>query len=210
MTPVVLSGVAFLGLVPKDPAPSIWRGRDEARSLECERLLGDFAEAERLGEVKPERARGSLSERDVLACRQRLLAPGLREPSDEAILRDLEGRVGRVAAQVSSTEAAPRTWLVESFTVNPVVGTKVAFAMKSALMAERLAVSDRLPLLSAGDVSILASLPPTSKYGVACARWYATGQLRDDDALLGLVTLDRRETNLHPGICIEGRWSWLR
>ncbi len=209
MIPVVLGAFAFLGIVPRDPAPGLFRSREESRTFECERLFGEVAESERIGEVKTPRGR-RLGESDVLSCRQWLLDPDLRDPGDEAILRELGSRTGRVAAELAASQEAGRTWLVEAFTVNPVVGTKVAFAAKSALLAERLSVSDRVPLLSASDLEVITNLPPARAYPVACARWYAAGQLRDTDALLAMVTRDRRETNLHPGICVEGRWTWLR
>lgn len=206
---VFASALAFLG-ISRDPAPSAYKSIERARSLECERLLGEVAEQEKRGRIKPGRPRGVYSDRDVLACRQRLLPEGLRQPGDEAILRDLEGRASRVASQVASTDGADRTWLVEAFTVNPDVGTKVAFATKAALVQEKLRVSDRVPVISAADLQVITSLPPAEAYPVACARWHATGQLRPTDVLLAMVTRHPRETNLHPGLCLDGRWSWLQ
>ena len=212
MTLVFASALSFLGFVGSDPAPSLFRKRDVARSLECERLARSTAEIERAGEVKRERPRGSFGEREVLLCRQRLVREGIRQPRDEAILRDLESRVSRVAKQVASVRAdlAERTWLVEAFTPDVRVGAKVTFALKAALMRESLRVSDRLPLLSAGDIEVITRLPPTEAYAVACRRWHDTGQLRPTDVLVAQITRDPRETNLHTGLCIDGRWSWLR
>jgi len=214
VTPVVLSLVtALLGILGfgQDPAPNAFRSRDRARRLECARTVGDVAEKELVGQVSAAKPSG-VTDPEALVCRERLLRPGLREPRDEAVLRDLEARVSAVASQVASVRAdlADRTWLVETFYPDPAVGTKISFALKSALMRQSLQVSDRLPLLSATDIEIVTRLPPSRSYAVACRRWHETGQLRDDDVLLAQITRDLRETNLHTGLCIDGRWSWLR
>lgn len=210
--PIFLSVLSFLGFLTDDPAPGVFRSRGRARTLECERLDAEVARSVRPGEIKEERVRGAYSERDVMLCRQRLIRPGLRDPGDEALLRDLEARVSVVASQVASVRAdlADRTWLVEAFTVNPQVGTKVTFALKTALMRESLRVSDRLPVLSAGDVEVITRMHPSRAYAAACRRWHATGQLGESDVLVAQITRDPRETILHTGLCVDGGWTWLR
>jgi len=211
MTPVVLSLLSVFGFLTRDPAPNLFRGRDDARRLECVRWFGKVAERQLPGRVAPAKPSG-VTEPEALVCRGRLLRPGLRDSRDEAVLRELESKVSAVASQVASVRAdlSGRTWLVEAFYPNPAVGTKISFALKSALMRESLLVSDRLPLLSATDLEIITRLPPNEAYDVACHRWHTTGQLLPSDVLIAQIVRDRRETNLHTGLCIDGRWSWVR
>lgn len=195
-----------------DPAPSVFRSRKKVRSYECERLVGEAARERLPDRIREERPRGNYVEQRVLHCRQRWMRTGLRHPRDEAVLSDLRSSTAAVASQAVSVFAdfTDRTWLVETFFVNPAVSSKVGFAAKAALMTQGVTVSDRVPLLSASDVEVLLDLPPSQAYPAACLRWHATGQLRDDDVLLALVTRDRRETIYHAGVCTRGRWTWLQ
>ncbi|MEN0064892.1 MAG: hypothetical protein AAGA48_22295 [Myxococcota bacterium] len=211
MIPLV-AAFPFLGFIGKDPAPSVFRSSKAARELECQRVSGEVGRSRTPNEIKPDRPRGSYAERDVLYCRQRILREGVRHPRDEAVLRGLEEHANEVASLVASIRAdlSDRTWLVESFYPSPAVGTKIAFATKSALMRQTLKVSDRVPLLSATDIDIFMRMPPDQAYPAACERWQSTGQLRDTDVLLAQVIRDLRETRLHTGLCFDGQWMWLR
>ena len=90
---------------------------------------------------------------------------------------------------------------------NPVSQTAVA---ARTLLAERgLPVSDRVPTLAAGDVAVLATLPQSDVYRIACARSYSTSVMAEGDVFLGLMIVDSKETILHGGICQRGEWRWL-
>ena len=89
-------------------------------------------------------------------------------------------------------------------------GPPSKLAVKNALMGAGVAVSDRTPLLAAGDVDVLTRLPPLEAYPAACARYAAGGSLRPTDVLLGVMQLDPRETTVHAGACVDGSWLWLR
>lgn len=196
----------------RNPAPSILNPKAEARRLECERLTSELGRAVRPNDVRAEKARGDYVENTVLLCRQRLMRPGLRAARDEAILADLRDTTARFAAQVAANRDgwSDRTWLVEIFYPNPQVAPKIGFSAKSALMRQNLRVSDRVPWLTASDVDVLVQLPPQQAYPGACQRWHRSGQLRDDDVLLGIMTRDPRETILHAGVCTRGQWTWLQ
>ncbi len=53
-------------------------------------------------------------------------------------------------------------------------------------------------------------MKPDEAYPLACRRYFAEGSLGPNDALLGILTRDRRETILHAGLCDRGTWSWLQ
>ncbi|MCB9693866.1 MAG: hypothetical protein H6736_18805 [Alphaproteobacteria bacterium] len=195
-----------------DPAPGILRTKRALRRLECEHLDPGTASRRYPGRVLPERPRGDFVERSVMVCRQRLLAPGTRPDREEAILADLDVRADAMATAAASVrpELAERTWLVEAFYPDARVVGKLSFAAKNALMEQGLAVTDRHPRLAVGDVDVLTRMPPGEAYPAACARYHATGSVGAGDALLAVVSRDRRETQLHAGICADGRWEWLQ
>lgn len=205
-----LAAPAFLPEL--DPAPSLTRSKARSRQLDCDRLSLEEAVRRFPDAVRPPRPNGDFVERSVLACAERLTRPGLRDPQDEAILRELSATAATLASRVDnlSSELLGRTWLVETYYPNVPVSTKVSFAAKDALVQRGLAVSDRRPILSAGDVDALVRMPPLEAYPAACARYAATGTLRPDDVLFAVVALDPRETELHAGLCADGRWAWLR
>lgn len=195
-----------------DPAPSFYRSKARSRRLDCDRLSLEEALRRYPDTLRPPGPNGDFVERTVLACAERLMRPGLRDPQDEAVLGNLSGTAASLAARVDglSRELLGRTWLVETYYPSVPVSTKISFATKDALVQRGLQVSDRRPVLSAGDVDVLVRLPPLQAYPAACARYVATGVLRPDDVLLAVVVLDPRETELHAGLCAEGQWKWLR
>lgn len=213
MTPLVFG--LMMGAVPfppTDPAPSLFRSRKASRNLECERLTVERARELRPGELPPAKPRGEFLERDVVVCAERLLRPGLRDPKDDAILATLEDRVSEVAtaAIAARPELETRTWLVETYYPNAPVVTKVSFATKNALMQQGLSVSDRVPTLGAGDIQVLTRMRPEEAYPAACQRYLSKGDLKENDALLAVVSRDPRETILHAGLCVDGNWTWIR
>jgi len=206
---VVFAFLPFLNLA--DPAPSLTRSRARARDLVCVRVDSTRGSIDRPGRIRPTAPRGDDGTRTTLVCSQRVLRRGLRDPGDEAILAHLEERASDVALRVSSLDPAlrGRTWLVEAFTGDARVADKLSFATQNALMAQGLAVSDRVPAVGPGDVEVLTRLPPRQAYPAACERYAATGSLREGDALVAVVRLDRRATSLEAGLCVDGAWRWL-
>jgi hypothetical protein len=194
-----------------DPAPSLLRSRSSARSLECERLPVGLAADRYPGVVAPVGPRGDLIERSVLVCSQRMVDPELRRPADEAILSSLGEHADRMARLASlRPELQDATWLVESHTTNPEVDAKLSFATKNALVERGLLVSDRSPLLGFDDLDVITRMEPFDAYPAACARYAANGSLGPDQVLLAPLVLDRRETAVHAGLCVQGAWTWLQ
>jgi hypothetical protein len=203
---------ALFSVLVGDPAPGVLRSKEYHRRLECERLSAEAASRERPGQIPPARPRGEYQDRTALICKQRVLRDGLRTPRDEAVLASLDTTMADFARTAVSNrpDLAGRTWMVEVFHPSAQVSAKVAFAGKNALMQQGVAATDRVPLLGAGDLDVLTRLPPEQAYPGACLRYWTTGGLRADDALLAIVSLDPRETSLHLGVCTDGTWTWLR
>ncbi|MEL6347259.1 MAG: hypothetical protein AAFV53_29355 [Myxococcota bacterium] len=195
-----------------NPAPGLWQSRTASRTLDCERLKAGDASREYPGEVKVSGPRGDFVERSALICRERLMRPGLRAAADEAVLRELEATVSDLATVAASLQPdlEARTWLVEAYHPSGPVSGKISFATKNALVGAGLRVSDRTPILSAKDIEVITRMPPSEAYPTACARYFATGGLGEDDALLAVVNRDPRETILHAGLCVQGRWTWVQ
>ncbi|HHO52715.1 MAG TPA: hypothetical protein ENK18_18035 [Deltaproteobacteria bacterium] len=209
---LLISLVLLPFVVPTDPAPGLTRSKTQSRRLECERLSAEIASRRYPGRIVTSDGRGDFTERSVVVCRERLLRPGLRTAHDEAILSSLDARVTElaIAAESLRPDLADRTWLVEAYYPSAPVTTKISFAAKNALMNRGLQVSDRVPILATGDVEVLTRMAPDEAYPAACQRYLATGGLREDDVLFALISRDRRETNLHAGLCAQGQWVWLK
>ncbi len=209
---VLLVSLALLPFVaPPDPAPGASRTRTESRNFECERLSAGEGASRHPGQIQVSRGREDYVDRSAVVCASRLAPPGLRPPRDEAILSTLDARASDIVAAATSLhpDLADRTWLVDAFYPSAQVSSKIAFATKNALMGQGLRVSDRTPVLSAGDVGVLTRMHPDEAYSTACSRYAASGGLGDDDVLLAVVSRDRRATILHAGLCARGRWAWL-
>lgn len=212
MSPVLLAAVWIVPFWGPDPSPSLTRSKDAARRYECEWVTPEDAKRRFPGRVKEDRSRGDFVERKVVVCTQPVLGPDVRHPRDAAILRHLDATTAELASAAASLrhDLRDRTWLVEVFYPNAQVSPKIGFASKTALMEGGLRVSDRTPVLGAGDVETLTRMPPARAYPAACTRYADTGSLGADDALLAVLVRDPRETILHAGVCADGQWMWLR
>lgn len=213
MTQAILLWLAFLVFVaPDDPAPSVLNTKASTRTLECERLGVDEASRAYPGEVAAPGPRGDYFPRTALVCHERFMRQGLRSDKDEAVLSELDARTTQLAyaADALRPDLKGSTWLVETYYPSAQVSAKLAFATKNALVAQGLRVSDRTPTLAAGDVQVITRLDPDDAYPAACQRYFANGSLGPDDALLGVLTRDPRETVLHAGVCAGGQWTWIR
>lgn len=208
--------VVCLLLIPlvfhRDPAPGLGHSRSSSRNLDCESLSAEQGLAQRPGEVPVSKPRGDYVERSAVICSERLLRPGLRAPRDEAILSTLDALSTELASNAASRrpDLAGRTWHVETFYPDAQVSAKLSFATKNALVRQGLAVSDRTPVLGAGDIDVLTRLDPEQAYFAACQRYHRTGALGEGHALLAVVSRDERETALHAGLCVDGAWTWLQ
>ncbi len=200
---------------PSDPAPSMAVSKTRSRTYQCEPI--DAARGSKLypGRVDREYSRGDVLKPDSFVCRQRLLSgmhSGTRSDRDDAILASLQPMITDLTGLAASVdpELAERTWLVEAFYPDPTVQAKIGFAAKNALMDKGVQVTDRIPMLAAGDLDVLTRMEPARAYPSACVRYDATGTLGDDDVLLAIVHRDPRETTLHAGLCADGIWRWLK
>lgn len=201
----------ILSACASDPA-SPFASRREARSLHCTRL--SQVEAARLhpGEVPEAPARGAnLSVTDALVCERAFLSEGERPARDEAILSNLGSTVEQVVQSAAALDERPdAVWHVDAFYPDAKVAAKISVAARTRLVESGRRVSDRVPLLAAGDVVVMSHLPFTKAYPTACSRYYAEGSLADPAIFLGIMIVDPRETALHAGLCVNGNWKWLQ
>jgi hypothetical protein len=194
-----------------DPSPGFFQSKTAARNLDCTRLTQAQAHQLHPGQVPDVPARDLAGgSTDALVCATRIMNHGERPPRDEAILSTLRQTVGAITQLAGAVTTEPVTWHVDAFYPQPAVAAKIAVAARTDLAERGLRVSDRVPLLAAGDVALLSTLAPREAYPLACARYHAHQSLGEGDAFLGLMIVDPRETTLHAGLCLRGEWRWLR
>jgi hypothetical protein len=212
----LLGNLLFYGDVAGDPIHAAWGGRSALRDFECERLPQAEAHDRFPASVPAPNARTTvLVEIDALVCGHRIVERDARSPRDEAILSRLGVEVDELSALASQRGSSTTHWVVDAHYPNPVLVRKIATASRVALAERGLAVSDTTPLLSAGDVEILRTLPMRDALPHACRRLYETNVLEsqsfgDDVAFLSIALLDANETQLHAGTCQKGTFTWLR
>ena len=201
-----------------DPAPGLVNSRASSRNLECTRLNQAEAHQQYPGvvpDLPPRELAGRQSNLpgsnvDALICATKITEPGDRPARDEAILTSLRQTVGELTRLASALGPEQTRWHVDAFYPEPTVAQKISVAAKTDLAERGYAVSDRVPVLAAGDIAVLARLPAQKAYPLACRRYFAQKAMVEPDAFLGLMILDARETELHAGVCVHGEWTWLR
>ncbi len=210
MTRRALSVGLWALVFPATPAPGLLRSKAEVRQLECVPLDPQAAAHSHPGMVRPPAPRGEFGERQTVRCAAFWLDAGLRAPQTEALLRRLDREAQALALRAQSALPGPRTWLVEAHHADPQVAAKLRFATQARLLSDQSApVSDRQPRWTPTDVAVLTRLPPDRAFPAACKRAHDRGDLGHDDALLSIFVLDARDTGLHGGVCVDGRWTWL-
>ncbi len=195
---------------PDDPVPGIWHEKAESRNLECTRV--DQLRAHELlpGQIPAPAPRGSLPEVEALICKQRYMRLGERPARDEVILTSLRKSVAEITEVAGAVGPAEVTWHVDAFYPQPEVASKISVAARTELAEQGRRVSDKVPLLAAGDIAVLSRMAPKDAYPLACQRYFAQGALKQNEAFLGIMIVDERETQLHAGLCLDGAWRWLQ
>jgi hypothetical protein len=194
-----------------DPSPGFFQSKANARNLDCARVGQAQAHQLHPGKVPEVPARelaGGFS--DALVCATRIMRLGERPARDEAILSSLRQTVGEIAQLASALVPGESTWHVDAFYPEGEVAAKIAVAARTELVERGRRVSDRVPVLAAGDIAVLGRMAPREAYPLACARYLAHEALGAEDVFLGLMILDPRETALHAGLCVGGACRWLR
>lgn len=213
MMPRWLAGGGLLALLnPAAPAPGLLRTKQGARQLDCQPVDDYRGVHTHPGVIEPPPPRGSFGEHNTVVCAERWLRAGLRSPHTEAILSSLDTSTRALAARAGDEHPhlAQRTWLVEAHHFDTQVAAKLRFATQAALIDAGRPVSDRVPIWTPSDISVLTRLPPERAYAAACKRAHDSGQLSDNDVLMSVLVLDPRETILHAGVCTRGHWAWLQ
>jgi len=206
----VLSLPSFMTLID-DPAPGLFTSISQSRRIVCSRASIEEAKKAHPGLLEDTHPRGDFIEREAMLCAEPIVGSEQRNPRDGAILWGLTQTSEQLASQLTEVAGAQQAnWLVEVHYPSASVVSKISFAAKSAMLHNGLQVSDRLPILGVGDIEVLSTLPALKAYPLACRRYYSPGRLSEADAVLSLMVLDSRETALHAGACVKGRWTWLR
>ena len=194
-----------------DPMPGVFTTREDARNLDCTVMTEAAARDLYPGLVPPPAGRTLAgTSRDAMICRRRFVRLGERPARDEVILATLRRTAGDIVQAASAQVSRPVTWHVDAFYPDVAVATKIAVATKTELAERGQRVSDRVPVLAAGDVAVLSRMEPTRAFPAACARYVAEGVVGKDDAFIAVVLVDPRETQLHAGLCVDGAWKWFR
>ena len=208
---VVMSFVILLERT-NDPSAGVLRSKQEARNLECQRISVAEAHARHPVQVPEPPARATGAVMDALDCQRLYMDEGERPARDELVLSSLRHDVAELiaAATAKIPKGASAVWHVDAFYPEQAVAAKVAVAARTQMAELGLVVSDRVPLLAAGDIAVLGRMPPQQAYPTACSRYFAQGVLADDHVFLGVMLVDAREGQLHAGLCRQGQWTWLR
>lgn len=194
----------------KDPSAGFIQTKEQARNYDCQRLSQTEAH-ERFPGVVPEPApRGSFGGFDALVCNRRLVEWGERDGRDEVVLSSLRGTVDELVRLATAAAPEGTRWYVDAFYPDPRVSQKISTAARVSLYERGQAVSDQVPLLAAGDIAVLARMPPSTSYAIACSRYFAEDVLGRGEGFLGLMIVDARESQLHAGVCLNGAWRWLQ
>ena len=194
-----------------DPSPGLSHTRQEARNFECHRLTQIEGHERYPGDipsVPPRQLAAAITE--ALVCEPRFIPLQDRAPRDEAILSTLRRDVGALTQLASTLNPGPFIWHVDAFYPEQAIASKISIAAKTELFERGRSVSDRVPTLAAGDISVLSRLPPNQAYATACKRYFSEHVLGEHDVFLGLMVIDPRETQLHAGVCQAGVWRWVQ
>ncbi|MCY1080767.1 hypothetical protein [Archangium lansingense] len=202
--------IAVSGGQPYDPAPGVWNDKSEARNLDCSRVSQQRAHELHPGEIPAPLARLANQESEALICTRLIMRNGERPERDEVILASLRKSVGEIAEVASALGPGKLTWHVDAFYPQPEVAAKISVAARIELAEQGRRVSDKVPVLAAGDIAVLGRMAPKEAYPLACKRYFAQRALGENDAFLGIMLIDARETQLHAGLCLNGEWRWLR
>lgn len=202
--------LVLAGCATTDPAPGILTSKKDSRNLECTRISQAAAHQLYPGKVPDLPPRGSYSNIDALTCMTRITEPDDRPARDEVILTTLRQTVGEITRLASALAPEQTTWHVDAFYPQAAVAQKISVAARTDLAERGHKVSDRVPVLAAGDIAVLARLSAGKAYPLACKRYFTEKVLVEPDAFLGLMIIDARETDLHAGVCVAGEWRWLR
>lgn len=206
-----LLGLLLLAACTKDPSAGFTQTKEQARNYDCQRFSQEEAHERLPGLVPEPPARGgNFGVKDALLCRRRLVEWGERNGRDEVILTELRTSVDDIVRLAGAAAPEKTTWYVDSFYPSPLVAQKLSIAARVGLAERGQQVSDRVPVLAAGDIAVLARMPPWRSYGVACRRYFSEKVLSAGEALLGIMILDERESQLHAGVCLDGDWRWLQ
>ncbi|MEC8051504.1 MAG: hypothetical protein VX210_12005 [Myxococcota bacterium] len=193
-----------------DPGLGFNREPEQTRRHDCISVDVDTAREIRPDDFGNAYPRGDFFNREAFLCREQIIEPGLRAPQTERLVNELSRLVSDLATRIQSEYPQINQWMVEVHYEDPVVGHKIDFATKVALSELGLGVSDRVPNLRPTDLGVIGRLSHSKAHDLACRRLTDDGQIGDSEALLNILVLDPRQTDLIAGVCTDGNWSWVQ
>jgi len=206
---VVLFGPATIEAF-YDPGLGFNREPEKTRRHDCTPVDLDTARKIRPDDFGNTYPRGDFFNREAFLCREQIIEPGLRAPQTEILVNTLSTLVSELATKVQAQYPHVHQWMVEVHYEDPVVGYKIDFATKVALSELGLGVSDRVPNLRPTDLGVIGRLSPSEAHTLACRRLSDDGQIAKSEALLNILVVDPRQTDLIAGVCTDGNWSWVQ
>lgn len=192
-----------------DPSPGVFRTKEESRNLDCVRMSHSQAHERFPGVVPDQPPKGAYWVTDALVCGARIVSLGERPARDEVVLTSLRESVASLTRQATAQAPADTLWHVDAFYPVATVSQKIAVAARVDIAERGFRVSDRVPVLAAGDIAVLSTTGADKAFPLACARYQAEGLLGEDEGFLGIMMLDKHEVALHGGYCLKGSWRWL-
>ena len=190
-----------------DPGLGIIREPKETRRHECTPLDLNTARKIRPEAFGKNYPRGDFLNREAFLCQEQIVEPGLRSPQTEQLITHLSSLTTTLAAKIQAAHPNVQRWMVEVHSDEPVVGHKVDFATKVALSELGLQVSDHVPNLRPTDLGVIGRLSHSQAHDVSCRRLIDDFQIDRGDALIRILVVDPRQTNLIYGVCTQAGWS---
>lgn len=207
---LLLPLLPFLSDADVDPASRFWLGRQHLRTYACDFTTHAEAHERYPGRVpEPPPRFVTARETHAMICLPPILPEGVKGPRDELVLDGLKARMDALASRALVALEADVRWVVDAYYPSPRVSVRIATAARAALAERGLPVSNRAPLLAAGDLLVMRELSLVRAFSLACQRYAAEGGLADDEALLAVVLPDPRASELVAGVCHQGRFRWL-
>lgn len=194
-----------------NPADPIFQGRRAVRNLDCTRMPQAQAHALYPGRVpEPAPRTQTLTDIDALVCKRRIIAYDERPARDELILTTLRQTTAALTQAAVALGKRETLWYVDAFYPDARISSRIAVAARTELVERGARVSNKVPVLAAGDLLVLRDLRVPDAFPLACTRYAAEQLLNDHEALLAITLVDDRESQLHAGVCLDGQWQWLR
>jgi len=187
-----------------DPSPGFLMSKRESGRYECGPASREALDRDRPGALREVGPRGSYMEIEDFRCRTPVFAAGERDARIDAQLDGLTPQVAQIVTAAEGLAPGATRWAALTQHDDHAVAQKIRFALEVELRSREKRVESELPEIPAASLVALSQLPPQQGYKDLCTRLPAEGK-----AWLVALSVDRKETLLHAGVCFENAWTWL-